>query len=463
MYGADNPNVIVIVIDTLRKDYAKSLEDTLKKLGFVSYKNAIAPAPWTFPSHASLLTGLYPAFHGAHETKSQKGIQVKLKKSYNLLTYSLKDHGYTTYLFSANPHIQPTQGFTGFDVFHDIGTTQFVGLLSPKERELISNYITGSKIKTISKFLSRHEYSLLVKLTIDHFVNRTLKGYPTYLYNKTKGWPKHKGSKNLVSLFKKSSSITSDSDPKFIFINLMEVHDPYFFGLCGSVPYLLNFKQELRNKIDKKCLQRLRKAYLDEVHFVTTQLLTFFEVLKRRELFDNSLIVVTSDHGQLLGEHGKFNHGTFLYDELLRVPLLIKYPKDMELEIDNNRIGGYISLTSLKGIILRAIDGKLTSDEAFYSRVVFSESYGSERNPVKQLSEDELNEYKRYDKYRIAIYHKNFKGIFNVEDWQFEKIISYDPNTKVTEDITKQLKKEVIKFLKTTTVAKVPKIKLGST
>lgn len=64
------------------------------------------------------------------------------------------------------------------------------------------------------------------------------------------------------------------------------------------------------------------------------------------------------------------------------------------------------------------------------------------------------------EKYRIAIYYKNFKGIFNVTDWKFEEIISYDPNIEITEDVVKDMKKEVVKFLKTATVAKVPKIKI---
>ena len=51
-------NIIFIVVDALRKDYAKPLEDALVNLGFVKYEKAIAPAPWTIPSHASMLTGL---------------------------------------------------------------------------------------------------------------------------------------------------------------------------------------------------------------------------------------------------------------------------------------------------------------------------------------------------------------------------------------------------------------------
>lgn len=60
-------NIIIVVVDTLRKDYAKTLEDNLKRVGFVSYENVIAPAPWTIPTHASIFTGLYPFYHRTHE------------------------------------------------------------------------------------------------------------------------------------------------------------------------------------------------------------------------------------------------------------------------------------------------------------------------------------------------------------------------------------------------------------
>jgi len=100
------PNVIFIVVDTLRRDYAKPLEEELKKFEFISYENAIAPASWTTPSHASIFTGLYPALHGAHETKNKKDIEVKFKNRNSILSLRLQDMGYKTYLLSANPYIR---------------------------------------------------------------------------------------------------------------------------------------------------------------------------------------------------------------------------------------------------------------------------------------------------------------------------------------------------------------------
>jgi Arylsulfatase A and related enzymes len=65
------PNIVILIIDTLREDYSSGLE-ALRELGFVKYENAIAPAPWTLPSHASLITGMYPSQHEIHESRGAR-------------------------------------------------------------------------------------------------------------------------------------------------------------------------------------------------------------------------------------------------------------------------------------------------------------------------------------------------------------------------------------------------------
>ena len=111
--------MVVIVADTLRADYAKPLEEELSRHGFSSYNNAITPSPWTFPAHASMSTSLYPLLHGAHEVPKDKDQLAKLRLNHkNVLCQKLKELGYTTYLLSANPLIDPSLGFAGFDNFH---------------------------------------------------------------------------------------------------------------------------------------------------------------------------------------------------------------------------------------------------------------------------------------------------------------------------------------------------------
>ena len=437
------PNVIIIIVDSLRKDYAKPLENALTKIGFVSYDNAIAPAPWTTPSHASMFTGLYPAFHGAHETNDKKDFRVRLKKNMNILSVQLSELGFETSLLSANPYIRPSFGFVGFNHFYDI---LYSPLLSNEELEQIEKlkheYNPKNKFEVIKTLIFTKRYMLLIKAGLNLIITK----YSPF----SEKWPKDKGAKNLIKTFRKYSGLTPNKNPKFIFINLMEAHEPYF----------PNEKDELRknlktNKADPKTAQQWKQKYPEEVQYVIKKILELMRSLKEKDLFESSLIVVTSDHGQLLGEYGRIGHGIFLYDELLKVPLLIKYPRGLNLEITENN-SKWIGLVKLKQFILNLIKNKLTDDAILYSNIAFSESYGVSVGVGELSTEEEKKNIEQLEKYRIGVYYKNFKGVFNVDDWKFEEIISYDSDIEVTEDVIMHMKKELIKFLKTATLAKIP-------
>lgn len=237
----------------------------------------------------------------------------------------------------------------------------------------------------------------------------------------------------------------------------MEVHEPYSRNE-GNMDK--NFIMNIRtNKLDPNLVQKWRENYPREVSYVSKRLMDIMKLLKERGIFDNSLIPVTSDHGQLLGEHGRISHGTFLYDELLRVPLLIKYPQEYNIEL-TNQTSKYISLTRLRQFILDVIDNKIKDDKILYETTIFSESYGVHQNVGKLTNEKERKNVEQLEKYRIASYHDNFKGIFNVEDWKFESIISCNPDIEITEDIIKRMKKSVLKFLKMSTAPKLSRIEL---
>ncbi len=446
-------NIIIIVVDTLRKDYAKPLENALTKMGFISYKNVIAPAPWTTPTHGSIFTGLYPTFHGAHETKNKKDIKVKLNVK-DLLSSRLKEAGYETYLLSSNPYIRPEFGFIGFDHFYDALYIPSLSFLSSTEKRELEKLKHDSKTKLeLAKalILDKH-FKLFTKAGLSYFTNKP------YLYMSAifKKWPIDKGARNLIKALKERVVTIPEKNPKFIFINLMEVHEPYFLGdnLGGR-----GFRENLKtNKLDQRLVQKWREKYPAEVRYVTRKILELMKILKEKNMFDNSLIILTSDHGQLLGEHRRISHGTFLYDQLLKVPLLIKYPKESHIEILKNS-QKYISLVKIKSLILNLIDNKITTDNILYSDTVLAESYGIHVSVGELSNDEERRNIEQLEKYRIALYHKNFKGIFNVSEWKFEEIISYDLDTKVNENVVKQMKKEVLKFLKTATVLKVMKVK----
>ncbi len=451
----DYPNIVFIVVDSLRKDYAKPLERELKKLGFISYENAIAPASWTLPSHASMLTGLYTLVHRAHETKTKKCHEIKLSANEMLLTYELKSkYNYTNYLLTPNMFLSPYFGFKGFDKYLIIPTQN--RLLSQKELDYIKKLLLSkkSKMRVSLKLIKDKKFILLSKAILTYFKNRIdpILGLSD--------WPLDKGIKNALKIVKSMNF----NKPAFVFMNIMEVHQPYTLKEPSSVKlYWENFRT---NKLNMEIVKKWRENYPKEVDYVTKKIIELMVIFKEKGMFDNSLIIITSDHGQLLGEHGRIGHGTFLYDELLRVPLLIKYPKNYGIRHEIPKETKYISLTKLKPYILGILDGKIVSDSVLYEDIVFSESYGipepKPKDIIKQsdLTEQEKQNIEKLEKYRITIYYRNFKGIFNVTDWKFEEIISYNPKIEITKDIVELMKKEIMKFLKTATITKVSKIKL---
>ncbi len=446
----DNTNIILIILDTLRKDYGeKYLNHILKKYGFTYYSNAIVPAPWTTPSHASIFTGLYPALHGAHETKERKSDEVKLRHSH-ILTRELKLLGYSNYLLSANMFVTPYFGFAGFDKV-TVSTKSPPHILSRDESKRIQRYSSVNATQTAFRLLKHGEFLLLLKASIQKAV---LDNYLTLkVYSKIKRWPLDLG----LSGFTKLISSLKFKSPTFMTINLMEMHEPYPTLLRHSEINYHTIKN-WAGTINYPIIQKYRDGYNMEIKYLSQKFPFLISILKDRGLLDNSLIIIASDHGQLLGEHNKINHGAFLYDELIRVPLWIRYPEYVEIVEQNEK---YVSLTKLYNLILCIAKERKCTDKILYSQVAFSEAYGPHLNYSRMpLTSTEKAEIVNLEKYRIAIYYKNFKGIFNVTDWKFEEIISYDPSIEVTEDVVKQMKKEVMKFLKTATVAKVPKIKI---
>jgi len=186
------------------------------------------------------------------------------------------------------------------------------------------------------------------------------------------------------------------------------------------------------------------------------RVLNLIKVLEETKEFEKSLIIVMSDHGQLLGEHGRLGHGVFLYDELLRVPLLIKYPKDAEIKIMSKK-SEYVSLVKLKQLILEVAKNELKGDGVLCSETVFSECYGIGMKIDELKTEEEKRNIGILDNYRIAIYHGDFKGIFNVEDWRFEEILSYNPNKEITREVVEELKRKAVNFLKNSLSLKILK------
>jgi len=359
---ANRPNIIVIVIDTLRLDKSAPIAKALD--GAIDYGWAVTPAPWTLPAHVSLLTGLYPSIHESHERLEMKSLVdfVKLRNNKATLMTKLKKLGYTTYGYSANSFISRAFGFEGFDVLKN-WEVSWAELLF--EMDAVSVYKFAKFLHTrhlrdfispLARVLRRNPRLFLSTLyaSIDAGIDRAFHS-----------WPKNKGLRNVLDFVNR----TKFKEPFFLFLNILEVHEPYF-----KKDHLIEggFAVQPTSSIDKELLDLWTKGYETQVEQVAEKLPELTRILKEKGLFDNTLIILTSDHGQLLGEHGWIGHGVFLYDELVKVPLLIKYPSNPKIDLSQRK--GFISLANVPNFIIDLVEGRNT-DSSLFSAQAFSESW----------------------------------------------------------------------------------------
>jgi len=401
------PNIILIVCDTLRKDivdlYGGPAEmPNLRTLAedSVVYKNAIAPAPWTFPSHVSLFTGLYPSEHGIHETEKRKMpgiIDESLRSRRKTLAEYLHERGYATFGISANLMISTLTGFgRGFDKLVTFTYSPWVKSdLATQARNL-----GGDPMQVISVLLKRGEAGKIPRYGIEYLKIR--------LQARKTDYPLKKGAEEVNRI----AFTMLRKRPFFLFLNYYEAHEPYRkFSDKETQDHLTGIKQISRARV-----RYLKQQYIEEAEYLDTQIGALIEGLKKRGLYDDSLIILTSDHGQAFGEHGFLYHGTFLYDQVVRVPLVIKYPKNEKLE--NSR--GYQSLVGIFGLIRSVMEGggadfstKSAYSEAFGNAEFFPEAYKHRMWYVK----------KTYEKLRKAVYSGGYKLSVNGSDRSVDEFL----------------------------------------
>jgi arylsulfatase A-like enzyme len=311
-------NILLVVLDAVRKDhlppygYEEGSTPTLDRLADVStrYEEAIAPAPWTPPSHASMFTGRYPSHHGVFGRQPQYGT------SQPHIAEELSAAGYSTLGFSNSYHTSKARGFDrGFDFYHDI-------------RDL--PHVRGKWFEPSIPF---------AKLVVNHYRD----GHDIASFQ----------------LDKFERTLGADHEPFFGFINLNSAHSPY------NPPE--KFKREFEDRFDSwdtvdesaarnvgnrdgyKYMmgeiemgdaewELVKRWYDGEIAYMDRLLGRFFEALREMGLFENTMIVVTADHGESFGEDGLAYHKFSLGEQLINVPLFVKWPDQDTGEVSDELV-----------------------------------------------------------------------------------------------------------------------------
>lgn len=292
--------ILLITVDTLRADSISAIEpgrtrtphiDRLAGDGIL-FRQARSPASWTLPSVASMMTGLSPDVLEISRTTSKV-------RDHVMLAELLRNSGYATGAIGKNVRLRPEVGLTdGF------GTYDFYPVPAASGRSI------GSK--------------LLRALYPARFASRTVS--TTQLTDRAIEWIE-----------------THRANPFFLWLHYLDPHVPYAppeDRLQGSPPTdritdRFDTPQSIRNgRLGLNMAERawLRELYDGEVDHVDEQLGRLFEYLDRHHLYDGALLIFASDHGEEFWEHGGYEHGHTLFDEVLRVPLIVKLPNSRVVE-----------------------------------------------------------------------------------------------------------------------------------
>ena len=311
-----DPNVLLITIDTLRRDHVSAYGespaetprmDALAEEGMLFW-NALTPTPETGPAHASILTSLHPLRHEVVSNGHHLG------RGFQSVTEVLQDEGYATGAFLSSFAVNSRLGLDqGFDVYED----DFVP------------YVRG-----FSSILgARWAMSALMVLGTPH-------DYP---------WLLERGGFETNRLA--STWIRAQGDrPWFAWVHYFEPHAPYE-GSDATVDHR-DFLSVPDPTYTEAEAAELRRLYAYEAELSDELVGELLDLLDELGVADNTLVVVTSDHGEQLGEHDIWFHHHGLYDESLQVPLIIRAPG---LEIANQRIDQQVRLMDIAPTILKYI------------------------------------------------------------------------------------------------------------
>lgn len=415
----DKPNIILIILDTTRADAIYPLEKN-GRMPFLRefskecnvFENAISPASWTIPTHASIFTGLYPSRNGVIERISGKIPNYsELFEKYDgeILSESLSKLGYHTIGYSQNMLIAPDTSFSrGFDEFyytHNKNQDVYFRMLE-NYNKMMKEY--GTSLKEIAPNIIGFQ-----KFKKFYSLYTSIKKDTNWLRKSDLG---DKGGNLVIERIKRDAL----KEPFFLFINLMEMHDPH-----DSTSLRFGWSDSLfrKNDLEAGIVQTVRNSYFSCSSLVDKILSGLIFKLKEQNILENSVLIITSDHGQsLMEKDGFFGHGTFLYDEIIKVPLIVRLPGQKKIKIRE----GYQSTSRLKNYIQDIIQNNIDYD-SLTEDFVFSEVFGSLDNEMKKHEKDPR--YKQVLDYvdipRKCVYSNGYKLTM---DFKNNKIIEFTKN-----------------------------------
>ena len=301
-------NLLLVTIDTLRADRVGSygsalgLTPTLDGLAREGVRFAVARAhvPLTLPSHATIFTGRYPPGTGMHDNGA-----APLAASIPTLATVLKSSGYQTAAFVGAFVLDARFGLNrGFDVYDDrmMGNSATLEVVQRTAEQVLSpaaDWILARRSPLVASSSTDSGPSSLVARSSTDSGRSSL-----VARGSTDSGPSSLVARGSTASNERRESSNEAGSPWFAWIHLYDPHEPY----AAPEPYRSRYASD---------------PYAGEVAYADAALGSFLATLRARRALDRTVVVITSDHGEALGDHGEQTHGLFAYESTLRVPLIV--------------------------------------------------------------------------------------------------------------------------------------------
>ncbi len=397
--GSPRPHIVVYVIDTLRADhlgaygYDRNTSPALDRLASQSilFERAYSPAPWTLPSVVSILTSLPPCEHQVLLDRRQ------LAPGVATWAERIRAQGYRTVNFHANPYAGRASGLhRGFDLVAQLGPGRqsVSGLLDPLPSQPLFLYLHSVEPH------DPYETSpvLVPEATIPEVGDR-----------------RRNGINRLLTRYRQLTRV-----------DWAEGRPPGTTDTTADQDAVMKNLQKLR--------QTVLGLYDTDIRIADVNLASVILALQEAGIWDQTIFVVTSDHGEAFGEHLGWQHDQSLYEELVHVPLLIRLPGN---RMAGRRLQQPVSLLDLLPTVVDAAGLEEIADEGpGRSWWPWLEGAGDPPSePVRVVRENLKKHYAPFKRERgdrnVALVEDGWKAIWNDEPGTVELYdLARDPDER---------------------------------
>lgn len=340
-------NVLLVTVDSLRADRVGTDRELTPEIDAVAgegieCRQAVTHGHGTPVAFPAILTGTYPLLYGGCSSLSPRR---------PVLARRLRDAGHDTVAFTSNPHLFAKYGYgIGFNEFNEYQGEDDGG--------------TGG-----NSILERIRLSVSSTLGQESRIYDLLRPVYYFLLTATNERP-YAPADAINEQFLSWLDDRDSSDPFFSWVHYMDVHYPFYrdddrLAAVGSDPIATRTQRRVNRLMNESPgeltdgdVEALTALYDAETHFADEQFGRLMDALRDRGLYDETIVIVTSDHGEALGEHDEFGHYSAHYEEIVRVPLVIHVPDSAGGIVDRQ-----VGLADIAPTILDYLDEPIQRDD----------------------------------------------------------------------------------------------------